>query len=87
MARRPRPLTRAEVAWRICYGVVITSVWLSVNGVVWWGLDQFSRRVKLVEFDYGDDGGLTFDVDLNAFDAEGDYYVEWQEAFEEDLWS
>ena len=54
MVRPSTPLTKKEKAKKICYGVVITSVWLTLNGVLWYGLEQFTQRIKLVE-DYGNE--------------------------------
>ena len=51
---RGPPLSKKEMAKKLCYGVFITSVWLGVNGVFWIAVQQFRHSVKLVEFDYGE---------------------------------
>jgi hypothetical protein len=48
------PLTKKEIMRKICLGMMITSVWLTVNGIFFWSVDQFRQRVKLVD-DYGGD--------------------------------
>ena len=43
------PMSKKEMAKKICYGMVITSVWLGEIGVLWWGVGEFAKRIKFVE--------------------------------------
>jgi len=73
--RVERPLTRAERARNLCLGVVITSVWLGLNSVVWWGMREWSSSIKFVE-DYGGEEYADFaheTLGLESADYE-DYY-------------
>lgn len=47
------PLTKRELARRVCFALMITSMWLGLNGAVLWGINEFGSRIRLVE-DYGD---------------------------------
>lgn len=54
MGRRdPKPLTKKELAKKVCYGLVITSVWACFNGMFWWKVVEMGNRITVVE-DYGD---------------------------------
>ena len=82
MARgHKEPLSKKEMAKRFCYGVVITSVWVCTNGALWFGIDQFRQRIKLVE-DYGAEFMLDPSANnqmaegINWFDQQQDQMVE-----------
>ena len=63
-SRRPQ-LTKKDYAKKICFGFVITSVWLTFNGVFLWTMEHMRQKVKLVEdysdWDYSSSSGGTFD--------------------------
>ena len=66
--RRGEPLTRKEMAKRVCYGVFITSVWLGVNGIFWWGMEIARQKIKLVD-DYGE---FEFELDFDQVEVDLD---------------
>ncbi len=67
--RSSERVSKKQAAVNFIYGVFITSIWLGVNGVFWWGISEFRDRVKIVE-DYGE--GL--DLDLVSWADEDEFF-------------
>ncbi len=66
--RQERELTKVERARNLCLGLVLTSLWLGVNSLAWWALQEARQRVSLVE-DYGEGGPLEEEASLEWWDG------------------